>query len=86
MLSACSGRRTNIEEEAILSDEAWNPQKVRQEVYDARTKLFVVAKVLETGSVNMKEQQEWAMVVMPLLKDILTYVGKIQESLEEKPD
>ena len=65
--------------------EALNPQKVRKEVYDARTKLFVVAKVLETGSVNMKEQQEWAMVVMPLLKDILTYVGKIQESLEEKP-
>ncbi len=68
-----------------MSDEVWNPQKVRQEVYDARTKLFVVAKVLETGSVNMKEQPEWAMVVMPLLKDILTYVGKIQESLEEKP-
>lgn len=68
-----------------MSDEAWKPQKVRQEVYDARTKLFVVAKVLETGSVNMKEQPEWAMVVMPLLKDILTYVGKIQESLEEKP-
>ena len=68
-----------------MSDETWNPQKVRQEVYDARTKLFVVAKVLETGSVNMKEQPEWAMVVMPLLKDILTYVGKIQESLEEKP-
>lgn len=67
-----------------MSDEAWNPQKVRQEVYDARTKLFVVAKVLETGTVNMKEQQEWALVVIPLLKDILTYVDKIQESLEEK--
>jgi hypothetical protein len=84
MSSICSGRLTNIEQEAILSEEAWNPQKVRQEVYDARTKLFVVAKVLETGSVNMIEQPEWAMVVMPLLKDILTYVGKIQESLEEK--
>jgi hypothetical protein len=78
-------RELTPKQEVILSDEAWNPQKVRQEVYDARTKLFVVAKVLETGSVNMKEQPEWAMVVMPLLKDILTYVGKIQESLEEKP-
>ena len=68
-----------------MNDEAWNAQKIRQEVYDSRTKLFVVAKVLETGSVNMSEHQEWALVIRPLLKDILTYVGKIQESLEENP-
>jgi hypothetical protein len=68
-----------------LNDENWNTQKVRQEVYDARTKLFVVAKVLESGSVNFKEQQEWAMVIRPLLRDILTYVEKIQGFLEDKP-
>lgn len=68
-----------------MNDEAWNAQRIRQEVYDSRTKLFVVAKVLETGSVNMSEHQEWALVIRPLLKDILTYVGKIQESLEDNP-
>jgi hypothetical protein len=68
-----------------LNDETWNTQKVRQEVYDARTKLFVVAKVLESGSVNFKEQQEWAMVIRPLLRDILTYVEKIQGFLEDEP-
>jgi hypothetical protein len=68
-----------------LNDETWNAQRVRQEVYDSRTKLFVVAKVLETGSVNLREHQEWALVIRPLLKDILTYVDKIQESLEETP-
>jgi len=67
-----------------LNDETWNVQKIRQEIYDARTKLFVVTKVLETGGVNLKEQQEWALVVRPLLKDILTYVDKIQGFLEEK--
>ena len=71
--------------EVKLIDETWNAQRVRQEVYDSRTKLFVVAKVLETGSVNMRDQQEWALVVRPLLKDILTYVDKIQESLEDTP-
>lgn len=68
-----------------MNDETWNTQKVRQEVYDARTKLFVVAKVLESGSVNFKEQQEWAMVIRPLLRDILTYVEKIQGFLEDEP-
>lgn len=68
-----------------MNDETWNTQKVRQEVYDARTKLFVVAKVLESGSVNFKEQQEWAMVIRPLLRDILTYVDKIQGFLEDQP-
>lgn len=68
-----------------MNDETWNTQKVRQEVYDARTKLFVVAKVLESGSVNFKEQQEWAMVIRPLLRDILTYVDKIQGFMEDQP-
>ena len=68
-----------------MNDETWNAQRVRQEVYDSRTKLFVVAKVLETGAVNLRDQQEWSLVIRPLLKDILTYVDKIQESLEETP-
>ncbi|MDR3604875.1 MAG: hypothetical protein ACLQT6_14075 [Desulfomonilaceae bacterium] len=68
-----------------MNDQTWNVQKIRQEIYDARTKLFVVAKVLEAGSVKIGEQQEWALVVRPLLKDILTYVDKIQGFLEEKP-
>ena len=27
----------------------WTMERIRNEVYDARTKLFVIAKVLETG-------------------------------------
>ncbi len=68
-----------------MSDETWNAKKIRQEIYDARTKLFVVAKVLESGGVSLKDQQEWALVVRPLLKDVLTYVDKIQGFLDEKP-
>ncbi len=68
-----------------MNDQSWTVQKIRQEIYDALTKLFVVTKVLEAGSVKIGEQQEWALVVRPLLKDILTYVDKIQEFLEEKP-
>ena len=69
-----------------MSDETWNPKKIRQEIYEARTKLFVVTKVLESGGVNLSEHQEWALVVRPLLKDVLTYVDKIQGFLDEKPN
>ncbi|MGC8604873.1 MAG: hypothetical protein ACP5VS_14480 [Desulfomonilaceae bacterium] len=66
-----------------MNDETWTIQKVRQEIYDARTKLFVVVKVLETGGVDLKQHEEWALVLRPLVKDILTYVDKLQNFIEE---
>lgn len=65
-----------------MTEDKWTVEKVRKELYEARTKMFVVAKVLETGSVSLKEHEEWAMVIKPLLRDIETYVEKITEFTE----
>ncbi len=65
-----------------MTEDKWTAEKVRKELYEARTKMFVVAKVLETGSVSLKDQEEWALVIKPLLRDIETYVQKITEFTE----
>ncbi len=62
-----------------MTDDKWTVEKVRKEIYDARTKMFVVAKVLETGSVSLKDHEEWALVIKPLLRDLQTYVDKVTE-------
>jgi hypothetical protein len=59
----------------------WNVEKVHKEVSEARNRLFVVAKVMETGSVDFKDQQEWAMVVRPLLTDLRKFADQIESKL-----
>jgi hypothetical protein len=59
-------------------------EKIHKEVYDARTKLFVIFKVLETGSINFKEHPEWALIVRPLLKEISEFSGKIEGLLGDE--
>jgi hypothetical protein len=64
--------------EGKMTEPKWNVEKIHKEVYDARTKLFVIFKVLETGSINFKEHPEWALIVRPLLKEISEFSGKIE--------
>ncbi|HMK37431.1 MAG TPA: hypothetical protein VK463_20325 [Desulfomonilaceae bacterium] len=56
----------------------WTVERVHEEISVARTKLFVVAKYLETGNLKLSESPEWALVIRPLLKDLITNANKIQ--------
>lgn len=62
-----------------MTEQKWDMQRIRQEIYDARTKLFVVAKILETGNLTFSENPEWALVVDPLLKEVTEQADKIKE-------
>lgn len=70
------------------SEAKWTIEKIHKEIYDARTKLFVVAKVLETGSIKPAEMPEWVVVLTPLLKDLVENAEKIRSmiSLETEED
>jgi len=63
---------------------AWNVERVHKEVYEARTRLFVTLKVLETGAVDFKEYPEWALVIKPLLKELTEFSQKINALMELK--
>jgi hypothetical protein len=65
-----------------MSDEKWSMRRVREEIYDARVKIFVVSKVMETGNLKPQEEPEWTLVIKPLLDDILEHTGKLKEMLE----
>lgn len=64
----------------------WSMERVRDEIYDARTKVFVVTKVLETGSINPKEHPEWVLLVRPLLNELTEYAQKIRNLIEEEAE
>jgi hypothetical protein len=66
--------------EAVMSEEKpkWTVERVHQEIAAARTKIFVVTKYLETGNLKLSESPEWALVINPLLNDIIANAGKIQ--------
>jgi hypothetical protein len=51
----------------------WDAERVHQEVYDARTKMFVVLKVLETGSIKLSDHPEWAILIKPVLNELIEY-------------
>jgi hypothetical protein len=60
----------------------WTMERVRDEIYQARTKMFVVAKVLETGAINPAEHPEWVLVIKPLLRDLVQFSDKIRSLIE----
>jgi hypothetical protein len=62
----------------------WTPERVREEVYEARTKLFVVQKVLETGAVPLEDNPEWVLVIKPLLKEAKDYADAIDAFMKEE--
>ncbi len=61
--------------------QPWNVERVHKEVYKARTRLFVTLKVLETGAVDFKEHPEWALVIRPLLKELVDNAQKISDMM-----
>lgn len=67
----------------MTEKKKWDPKKVHQEVYDARTKMFVVLKVLETGSIQLKDHPEWTMLIKPLLKELLEYTMSVNAMADE---
>jgi len=67
-----------------VPEEKWNMERIRNEVYEARTKMFVVVKVLETVNIKPREYPEWTLVIKPLLKDLIENTEKIQALIEEE--
>lgn len=65
-------------------EQKWTLERIRKEIYDARTKVFVVAKVLETGSISFEGHPEWAVVLKPLLKDLAENVARIEELMKDE--
>ncbi len=62
-----------------MAEEKWTFERVRTEINEARTKMFVVFKVLETGNLKFAEHPEWALVVSPMLKELSVYAAKIKD-------
>lgn len=81
---ACDNRSSDESKEAAVPGEKWNVERLHKEVYDARTKLFVIVKVLETGSLELKDCPEWALVIKPLLNEITENAEKIRSFLAEE--
>ncbi|MBI5252245.1 MAG: hypothetical protein HY912_22350 [Desulfomonile tiedjei] len=67
-----------------MSEPKWNMERIHKEIYDARTKMFVITKVLETGSLKFSDHPEWALVVRPLLEEMMQFAGKIQEQVGDE--
>jgi hypothetical protein len=63
--------------------EKWTPERVHKELSEARNKLFVITKVLETGSLKFEDSQEWVLVIKPLLRDLKDFSDKIDAAAGE---
>jgi hypothetical protein len=76
----------NVNKEIYMSEEKpkWNLERVHEEIYQARTKLFVVQKVLETGSVPLEDSPEWVLVIKPLLKEAKEIAEAIDGIMKEE--
>ncbi len=68
----------------MTEKKKWDPERVHQEVYDARTKMFVVLKVLETGSVQLGDHPEWAILIKPLLNELIEYAQAVSTMADEE--
>jgi hypothetical protein len=66
----------------FLGAEEWTIERVYKDVSEARTKIFVVAKFLETGSLKLAEHSEWALLLRPLLKDLAEHTESIRKLAE----
>jgi len=67
-----------------MTEPKWNMERIHKEIYDARTKMFVISKVLETGSLKFSDYPEWALVIRPLLKEMIEFAGNIQEKVADE--
>lgn len=67
-----------------MSEEKWTLERIRAELYEVRTRVFVITKVLETGNPTFVGHPEWALVVKPLLKDLKENVAKIETLMQDE--
>jgi hypothetical protein len=65
-----------------VSEEKWNIERIHKEIQDARTKMFVVTKVLEAGNIKFADHPEWVLVIKPMLTDLADNAQKISAMLE----
>jgi hypothetical protein len=65
----------------MTENKKWNVERFHKEINDARTAVFVVTKVLETGAIDFSEHPEWVLVIRPLLRDLVKNVDRISELL-----
>ncbi|HTY24089.1 MAG TPA: hypothetical protein VMC85_13225 [Desulfomonilaceae bacterium] len=65
----------------MAEEKKWDIERIHKEVYDARTKMFVVTKVLETGGLDASERPEWVLVLRPLLRDLVKNTKRVSELL-----
>jgi len=60
----------------------WTFERIREEIYEARTRLFVLTKVMESGNLSFEQHPEWVLVMRPLLKEIQDNTQKITAMME----
>lgn len=65
-----------------MSEQKWSIERVHKEVAEARTKIFVITKVLETVDLKPSEHSEWVLLIRPLLKDLIQNAERIGVLLE----
>ncbi len=65
----------------MTEEKKWDVERVHKEISDARTRMFVITKVLETGSIDFSGYPEWVLVIRPLLRDITRNADRIRELL-----
>ena len=70
----------------MTEEKKWDVERIHKEISDARTRIFVVTKVLETGSVDFSEYPEWVLVIRPLLRDLTKNGDRIRELLGIEPE
>ncbi len=61
----------------------WTMQRIHDDIYDARTKVFVINKVLEAGNPKLSEHPEWVLVLEPMLTDLVENAEKIRTMLSD---
>jgi hypothetical protein len=67
-----------------MPEEKWTIERIHKEITNARATVFVVAKVLETGSIKPSDQPEWVLVIKPLLDDLTKNTNYIRTLLDEQ--
>jgi hypothetical protein len=65
-----------------VSEPKWTLEKIHKELYEARTKMFVLSKVLENDNFKLAEHPEWVIVIKPLLEDLIQNVEAVKKSVD----
>lgn len=66
------------------TEKKWTVERIHSELYEARTKVFVIAKVLETGAISFADHPEWTLVLKPMLKELADYAAKIDAMIKQE--